>query len=87
MTKPCLTCGTLHNEPGSYCRAHYLARQRRRNQERKHLYGGTWRATSKRARRAQPWCTRCGNPITLTLDHETGTVECVECNSRHRRNH
>lgn len=85
MTKPCLTCGTRHNEPGPYCRPHYLERQRARNNARKGLYGGTWRATSKRARKAQPWCSVCGKTYRLSLDHEHGQVECQSCNSSHRR--
>jgi 5-methylcytosine-specific restriction enzyme A len=84
--KLCIECNTRHREPGPRCRSHELAHQKARNAARKHLYGGTWQATSRRARKAQPWCSICGTPFDLTLDHEHGQVECVVCNSRHRKN-
>ena len=58
--------------------------QRERN-ARRTQYAGTWRATSKAARKAQPWCSICGATDDLTLDHEHGQVECRACNSSHRR--
>jgi hypothetical protein len=48
-------------------------------------YMGDWRVTSRRAREAQPWCSACGTTTDLTLDHETGQVQCRVCNSRHSR--
>lgn len=83
--KLCVECSTRHREPGPRCRSHELAHQRARNAARRHLYGGTWAATSRRARRAQPWCSICGTPGALTLDHEHRQVECQTCNSKHRR--
>lgn len=83
--KICLECDARHSEPGPRCRPHELAYQRVRNASRPQ-YAGTWRATSKAARKAQPWCSVCGTPYRLTLDHEHGQVECVSCNSSHRRN-
>lgn len=84
--RPCLDCGTRTRNPGSRCRSCELAHQRARNAARKAQYGGTWAATSRRARRARPICARCGRTDDLTLDHETGQVECRSCNSSHRRN-
>ena len=83
--RPCLTCGTLTRNPGSRCRPCEQAHQRTRNQTRTQ-YTGTWQATSRRARKAQPWCSICGATSDLTLDHEHGQVECRSCNSSHRRN-
>lgn len=84
----CLDCNQRHHNDGPRCYPCHLARERVRNQSpaRKALYGGTWRATSKRARKAVPFCAICGTTADLTLDHEHGQVECRVCNSRHRRN-
>lgn len=84
--KLCLECTARHRLAGPRCADCERNHQRARNQARKALYGGTWQATSKRARRAQPWCSICGTPYDLTLDHEHGQVECQTCNSSHRRN-
>lgn len=81
----CLDCAKRHHEDGPRCYACHLARQRARNAARPQ-YAGTWRATSKRARKAVGHCVRCGTTADLTLDHETGQVECRSCNSSHRRN-
>ena len=82
--RPCLGCGALTRNPGSRCRPCEQAHQKLRN-ERRTQYAGTWRATSRRARKAQPWCSICGAQLDLTLDHEHGQVECRSCNSSHRR--
>lgn len=87
--KPCITpqCG-LKAYKGPRCAMCERTLQRLRNArpERARLYGGDWAKVSKAARRAHPWCTRCGAIEDLTLDHETGTVECRPCNSSHHRN-
>lgn len=83
--RPCLDCGARTRNPGSRCRRCELDHQRARNAARPQ-YAGSWYATSRRARIAQPWCSICGTNADLTLDHEHGQVECRECNSRHRRN-
>lgn len=91
--KPCLTCGVLTK--GSRCPTCEANVQRARNKARAHLYGGSWPRVSKAARAREPWChcTRtgchgnlfpCASGGDLTLDHETGQVECRSCNSRHR---
>lgn len=81
----CLTCQKRHHEDGPRCYPCEQARQRARNASRPQ-YAGAWRATSRRARKAIPYCARCGTTADLTLDHETGQVECRSCNSSHRRN-
>ena len=86
--KPCLTaeCNVRHRLAGAYCTACNRQRQQARNETRKPLYGGKWRALSRQARKAQPWCSICGATTDLTLDHQHGRVECKSCNSSHRRN-
>lgn len=81
----CVDCSARHRVDGPRCRPCYLAHQRARNAARPQ-YAGTWRATSKAARKAQPWCSVCGTPYRLSLDHEHAQVECQPCNSSHRRN-
>jgi DNA-directed RNA polymerase subunit RPC12/RpoP len=88
MTRPlriCLDCIARHYETGPRCRTCYLNHQKARNAARPQ-YTGTWRTTSRHARRAIRQCARCGQRTDLTLDHETGQVECRHCNSSHRRN-
>lgn len=92
--RPCLglpdhPCGALTRNPAGRCRPCEQAHQRARNRRRHELYGGPWQATSRRARAEQPWCSICGrgaDEVQLALDHEHGQVECVPCNSSHRRN-
>lgn len=81
--RPCLTCGARTRR--TRCPRCESDWNRKRNAERTQ-YAGSWRATSRAARKAQPWCSICGTPYDLTLDHEHGQVECRVCNSRHRRN-
>ena len=78
-------CPNLISGRGPRCPAHEAMHQRVRNQRRTQ-YAGAWYAISRRARKAQPWCTICGTTTDLTLDHEHGQVECKSCNSSHRRN-
>lgn len=87
---PGMTC--TNRTPRSRCTACEAIRQRDRNQRRTQ-YRGTWRATSKAARRDAVACPRCGVPFDQgdrkrrsTLDHTTGLVLCQSCNSRLRRN-
>lgn len=83
--RPCLGpgCGALTRNPGGRCRPCEQAHQKTRNANRPQ-YAGTWQATSKRARKEQPWCSVCGTTQNLTLDHETLSVQCRACNSAHR---
>lgn len=82
MARPCLDCGRLATATRCvFCEA---KRQRQRNASRPQ-YAGAWDRVSRQARRAQPWCSVCGATEKLSLDHERGQVECVSCNSAHRR--
>jgi len=88
VTRPlqvCLDCGARHRLGGPRCAPCERTHQRTRNAARAQ-YAGSWAATSRRARRAVGQCARCGATDDLTLDHETGQVECRACNSSHRRN-
>lgn len=93
--RPCLTCGEPITK-GRRCPQCEGQHQRARNKARVHLYGGDWPRLSRAARAAEPWCHcvrtnchgdyfPCATSGDLTLDHETGQVECRSCNSRHRR--
>lgn len=72
LLKPCLRCGTPG--PASYCDGCQPARapERRRGRPARPM---KWRNYSKRVRKVQPWCTRCGQPGnstpggSLTTDH------------------
>lgn len=88
MNRPCLVagCPSPAHRQGPRCQLHQRIHDAERN-HRRTQYTGPWKTTSRRARAEQPWCTRCGTPDDLTLDHETGTVECRPCNSAHRANH
>jgi hypothetical protein len=52
---------------------------------RRGLYNPQWARLSRAARAAHPFCSVCGTQEDLTLDHETGTVQCRAHNSAHRR--
>jgi 5-methylcytosine-specific restriction protein A len=43
-------------------------RQRRPNSQARG-YGSRWRSLSEKARKIQPWCSRCGATTDLTTDH------------------
>lgn len=69
MLRPCLSCG-IPTEEGSRCAecapAARVDRRRGRKRERR---SSAWDRLSKRARRAQPWCSECGSTDDLTADH------------------
>lgn len=82
-TSPCLDCKRRLN--------------RSRGSAASRGYDAAWQALSRRAIRAQPWCTTCGATTDLTADHKvplaaggkrTGLtltdveVLCRPCNSR-----
>lgn len=75
--KPCHTRTDQARCPT--CQAGYTRRRRQ-------LYGGAWSRISRAARTTTPWCSVCGTQDDLTLDHETGTVQCRRHNSSHRGN-
>jgi hypothetical protein len=92
--RPCIVEGCQLLTRRTRCDGHERIHQAKRN-ARRPQYQGTWQADSRRARKAEPWChcTRpghghgplCAVTTNLTLDHDTGTVECKRCNSAHRR--
>lgn len=93
--RPCLGCGTLTRHPAGRCPLCRTQRDRVRNQRRTQ-YQGSWQATSRAMRVAEPWCHcdldghghdghLCLRAGDLTFDHEHIQVECRSCNSAHRR--
>lgn len=87
--KICLDCGradkTIKKWGGGtlLCLVCRTKREAKRNLERRPIYGGDWAKTSRAAREETPWCSVCFSTTDLTLDHETGTVQCRSCNSKH----
>lgn len=88
--RPCLVCSAP--TAATRCPIHEAAHQQARN-ARRPQYAGTWRATSKAARKDAWLCARCGVAFDQgdrkrrsTLDHTTGLVLCQSCNSSIRRN-
>lgn len=73
MLKPCMVCG----EPsaGTRCSDHDRETERLRHLHHNRGtrlargYDAAWIKLSRRARRIQPWCTRCGTTDNLTGDH------------------
>lgn len=74
-SRPCIDCGTVTG--GSRCDSCRLAlaaeqeRHRDRPSPSRRGYGSRWAGLSRRARRQQPWCSRCGATDDLTADHVT----------------
>lgn len=62
---PCIDCGTP--SPTTRCPEHTKPDLRGTATQRG--YDSTWAALSRRARRAQPFCTDCGARDDLTVDH------------------
>lgn len=62
--RPCITCG----EPSEHarCDEHALTPPK---SPRDFGYDAAWDKLSVRARRMQPFCSRCGTPEDLTCDH------------------
>ena len=69
---------------GTRCALHERLRDRARNASpRRALYRDGWPAESRRIRAEQPWCSRCGRPSDLTVDHAAGgLVLCRRCHGR-----
>lgn len=67
--KPCLQCGepSLDTRCPEHSTEHSTAR---RDSARARGYDSTWDRLSKRARKLQPFCARCGTPENLTADHK-----------------
>ena len=96
MLRPCIECGTP--SPATRCPEHTRRPKdtRRRRGKGQAAADPVWRALSRRARKAQPWCSDCGATEDLTCDHripksiapdlvhclENVAVLCRPCNSR-----
>lgn len=65
MMRPCLVCG----EPSDGTRCAEHRQPDHKPSARKRGYDGQWDRLSKRARRAQPFCTDCGATEDLQADH------------------
>ena len=69
---PCLDCGEPTGN-GQRCPEHDQARKaaqvRPRRTFRQRGYDGAWDRLSRRARRAQPFCSECGATENLTTHH------------------
>jgi 5-methylcytosine-specific restriction enzyme A len=96
VPRPCVVCGAL-TVGSSKCEACRPADYRRwrigrpsHRPSRSVGYSTAWSRLSRRARRAQPWCTDCGATTDLTADHLVWparslvdvAVRCRRCNSR-----
>lgn len=74
--KPCITCGELI-EGRAHCYSCHNTRQREREDKPRRSrktstargYGANWKRLSLKARARQDWCTDCGSPDRLTVDH------------------
>ena len=69
--RPCLVCGTPTER--SRCPNHQPSADHHRPNKPSATargYDWTWTQLSKRARRAQPWCTDCGATNDLQTDHK-----------------
>lgn len=63
--RPCLTCGEPSSKPR--CPAHRPKDRKPSRQQRG--YDAAWQKLSQRARRLQPFCSRCGAVTDLETDH------------------
>jgi len=98
LLKPCLACGTPSEEVGRCgpCQLE-LARTRgprdRTYDKRSHLANpARWKRLSKRLRKAQAFCLRCGSTERLQVDHvdpdgpeyDVGNLQvlCARCHAR-----
>lgn len=64
LLKPCVECGELTSS--ARCTEHTVWKPK---PYRALGYDAAWDRLSKRARRMQPWCSRCGTTQDLTCDH------------------
>lgn len=67
LMKPCLECGEL--SPGPRCPEHTPTREDTRPNSGRRGYDYQWQKLSERARKAQPFCSRCNTTEDLTTDH------------------
>lgn len=90
--KPCTNCGILI-KGAAQCAKCKNTQGDNRPSASKRGYDSQWRKISRLMRQAQPWCSFCGLPFDLTVDHILplsmgGTNEpanlrvlCRSCNS------
>lgn len=64
--KPCLVCGEVTDK--ARCPVHQLPDLRARDRVTREN-GARWKRLSARLRRRQPFCSVCGTPDDLTVDH------------------
>lgn len=83
--RPCLDCHRRTH--GTRCLDCERRAQQKRNAAVRYRRTRAWRALSKAAREAQPWCSRCGSGQDLTVDHVVNRslaggvmVLCRRCN-------
>lgn len=72
VAKPCLACGALTEDsrcPTCARQFHNLRRRGRHPSKSNPEYDTAWRKVRDKARRLQPWCSRCGATEDLTCDH------------------
>jgi hypothetical protein len=65
--KPCIVCGEPSEQPR--CPEH---RTDYKPPAAARGYDAKWKRLSRRARRAQPWCSDCGTTEGLQTDHSPG---------------
>lgn len=74
--KPCLDCGTPADGPR--CDEHTVDKRAPKPKSHVHANRGQWKALSAKARRQQPWCSRCHTGSDLTADHIIPFSTCPE---------
>jgi len=94
MLRPCIKCGKVGK--AARCAECLDSNARDRPSATERGYGASWRRLSRKLREQQPWCSQCGTPSDLTVDHiiplsKGGTndlanlrVLCRPCNSSRR---
>lgn len=99
----CPDCGSPHDQRAARCEEcqppapkRTPEQEQQRGSSHQRGYDRVWRNLSERARRLQSFCSDCGRPDQLTLDHSTEAwrrhelglpirlrdvaVVCVQCN-------
>lgn len=67
LLKPCLDCGELSDQ--ARCPEHRPAPVQAKAPTAARGYDYAWQKLSERARKLQPFCTRCNTREDLTTDH------------------
>ena len=78
--RPCSQPGCPNLSDRTRCSDHQRQHDAVRNASpERAIYRGDWPAYSRQRRKAQPWCSVCGSPRDLTVDHTTDMVVCRRC--------